>query len=485
MNFTEENIQALFGNEAAENESLDRLRSYFVKNDIFDRVTSETPLRILVGHKGIGKSALFRVAFAEDRENERLPIFVRPDDVITIANRDADFLEQIRDWKQGLLRIIGEKSFEQFGLDAPEGVSSALQKAANIVQFIVDTLSRAKNEINLDASKASAFQSLLEKKKIVVYIDDLDRGWEGHKGDIKRLSALLNAVRDLSTDHQGLRFRLALRSDVYHLVRTSDESTDKIEGSVIFQSWTNFEIFVLLVKRICAFKGEDLPTEKAKTISQEALSSMVNEVFVSVFTGRGHWNNTPIYRVLLSLIRKRPRDLIKLCTAAAREAANSKAQRIETKHLEAVFQSYSQGRIQDCVNEFKSELPEIQRLLLGMKPASKKKTTLEAFSYSSGELNSKIQNICQSGSFRFADGKLATLHDLGYFLFKINFIHARKEIEDGTIQRIDFEENKFLANKFFDFGYTWEVHAAFRWALQPDSVFSILDNLSTPIDISK
>ena len=57
---------------------------------------------------------------------------------------------------------------------------------------------------------------------------------------------MLNAVRDLISENPLMRFRISLRSDVYYLVRTSDESTDKIEGSVIWQSWTNHEILVLL-----------------------------------------------------------------------------------------------------------------------------------------------------------------------------------------------------------------------------------------------
>ena len=70
--------------------------------------------------------------------------------------------------------------------------------------------------------------SLFEEKQITIYLDDLDRGWENTKNDVKNLSAMLNAVRDLSRDIRNLKFRIALRSDVYYAVRTSDETTDKI-----------------------------------------------------------------------------------------------------------------------------------------------------------------------------------------------------------------------------------------------------------------
>ena len=60
--FDDETIQRLFGHEAAENEDATRLRQYYFKSQIYDRITSKLPLRILVGHKGIGKSALVTVA---------------------------------------------------------------------------------------------------------------------------------------------------------------------------------------------------------------------------------------------------------------------------------------------------------------------------------------------------------------------------------------------------------------------------------------
>jgi hypothetical protein len=51
-------------------------------------------------------------------------------------------------------------------------------------------------------------------------------------------------------------------------------------------------------------------------------------------------------------------------------------------------------------------------------------------------------------------------------------------LEDGTIDRKYFEENRYLSSTFVDFGYNWEVHPAFRWALQPDDIMTIFKNLT-------
>ena len=183
-----------------------------------------------------------------------------------------------------------------------------------------------------------------------------------------------------------------------------------------------------------------------------------------------------MYRVLMSLIRKRPRDLVKLLTLAARQANLISSEVITTKSLEDIFEEYSQGRLQDTINEYRSELPDIERLILGMKPSKKQKQTSENYVYSTDRLLKKIKDIQSQGVFKWANGKIADTNDLAGFLYKINFITARKRTNAG-IDRKYFEENRYLSNKFVDFGYDWEVHPAYRWALQPDNLNNIWESL--------
>ncbi|MDP0897013.1 hypothetical protein, partial [Klebsiella pneumoniae] len=72
---------------------------------------------------------------------------------------------------------------------------------------------------------------------------------------------------------------------------------------------------------------------------------------------------------LMSFIRKRPRDLVKLLTLAASQAQDDESPIINTKHLQAILDEYSQGRLKDTINEFVSELPDVERLIMGMKPS--------------------------------------------------------------------------------------------------------------------
>jgi hypothetical protein len=472
--FTEEEIRKLFGSEAAEDEYPQRLKEYFFKAPIYEQIISDIPLRIVVGHKGIGKSALFKIAMIEDANDDKLSILIKPDDISNLNLDNPDFLALIRDWKLGLIEIIVTKVLSSFSSDTSDLKSWILAYGGKIIDMLKDFVS-TNIGIKLDPAKQAIVNSFLKNNKIYIYIDDLDRGWQGTKNDIRRISALLNSVRDLSNETPSLYFRIGLRSDVYYLVRTSDESTDKIEGSVIWLKWSNHEIFCMLVKRIEAFFGRSIGETELSKKKQDELSIYLRPIFTNRFEGKGHWDKAPTHRVMMSLIRKRPRDLVKLCTLAARHARESGNKIITTTDFESIFEEYSQGRLQDTINEFSSELSTIEKLLLNMRQTRKEKEQRIENKFSTDQLLKKIDNL-NPQSFVFANNKRGDNKSIAAFLYKINFITARKDSSEGIIRKF-FEENRYISSSFVDFGFEWEIHPAYRWALQPDDINSLFDKI--------
>jgi hypothetical protein len=481
VEFTETNIQRLFGHEAAEDEDAKRLQEYYFKSSVYDRIVTDLPFRILVGHKGIGKSALLKIAILEDATKNVISVLIKPNDITDLGVDTSDFLHTIRNWHEGLFEIITEKVLDFLGI--PQRIRQLPVKNfhGSIIEYINEILINI-NTIEYPSENKKSILQFLESPKITVYIDDLDRGWQGQKEDVTRISALLNAVRDISNENKSVYFRIALRSDVYYLVRTSDESTDKIEGSVVWHTWTNHEIFVLLIKRIETFFGRTIDENQLLSQHQSQLSRYLSPIAESTFRDKGIWENVPIHQIMMSLIRKRPRDLVKLCTLTAHNAHKRKANIIQTVDFKAIFEEYSQGRIQDTINEYRSELPDIERLLMNMKPNKKERTAREGYSYRTDALLAKLASIMQQGNFVFSNKNIADRKDLAAFLYKINFLTARKEGTDGKIIRKYFEENRYLSSQFVDFGFDWEVHPAYRWALQPADINDYFPKLSADDD---
>ncbi|HEV7415776.1 MAG TPA: hypothetical protein VGN98_06445, partial [Tianweitania sediminis] len=225
--FDDVTIERIFGADDAENEDASRFKEYFYRNRAYESLIADLSSRILVGHKGVGKSALLRRAFLEDQEAKHPSIWIRPNDIAEVrsaAASQSDFILRIEEWKKGILLDIIEVYFgEVYGRDSKSVLDEIrTSKTRDLIKLI---------ERALDDNS--------ETKTINIYIDDIDRGWSASQNDIRNISALLNAIRDIGGYSSRIRFRIGLRSDVYFLVRTSDESTDKIERNVIWLRWTN------------------------------------------------------------------------------------------------------------------------------------------------------------------------------------------------------------------------------------------------------
>jgi hypothetical protein len=421
---------------------------------------------------------MFKIAQYEDDINNILSVFIRPDDISDLTSDTEDFLRTIRIWKDGLKRIILKKILINLGIketDQSNVLDRIIRISGELIDIIFDTIKS--KTISLDPAKEKLRAACFNNRKINVYIDDLDRGWKGRQADINTISALLNAVRDLSNENPSIHFKIALCSDVYYLYRTSDESTDKVAGSVVWLTWSNHEILSLLVKRIETYFGRKADEDVLFTMDQQKLAEYLHVLMEPRFRGGGHWDNAPIHQVLMSLIRRRPRDLVKLCTLAAQNAQMRGAKLIGTEDWEDAFPSYSSDRLLDTEIEYKSELPDIRRLMLGMKPSVKKKKAKDSYQFTSEQLINKINSICQRGGFRFANNKNATEQQLAHFLYKINFLTGRRSNNKGIIVRKYFEEHNYLIQGDVDFGFSWEVHPAYRWALQPSDPQDIFERL--------
>ncbi|MDP3466978.1 MAG: hypothetical protein Q8S11_01510 [Daejeonella sp.] len=177
-------------------------------------------------------------------------------------------------------------------------------------------------------------------------------------------------------------------------------------------------------------------------------------------------------------IRNRPRDLVKLCTKAAEEAYRTKSTTISTEHIEAILPAYSKSIMEDTIGEYISELPAISKLLYGMRPTKKERTTEDGYRYTTTELHSKLHQIMINNTFNFASASPVDPKSLKDFLYKINFITARKTLPDGAIIRSSYEENQKLSLAYMNEGYEWEVHLAYRWELQADSLDDIFNKIS-------
>lgn len=480
VTFSDQQIREIFGSEDAENEAEERFREYFVKNRAYENLRADLPLRILVGHKGVGKSALLRYSHAEDKRAGVLSIFLKPDDLSELlkVGPDADINTLIDAWKSGIKRAVADKAVEDFTEGAIDSVDQNIITfgARKLSAIIRDALGHHKPEI-LDTIQTSIYDSFLNNNRVNIYIDDIDRGWSARPQDIVNISALINALKDISSRDPNVQCRIGIRTDVYFLVRTSDESTDKIEQDVIRLFWSNDEILRLMAFRIATYFKLPYNKDSIASFRQKDISTQIlSQVMEPRFQGRGKWSNEMVHRVIMSLCRARPRDLVKLLHGAARKAAARGADKITTFDFIQSFESYSEERLQDLFNEFSSEVPNLDKFIMQFRPTKNQKTAKENYHYTNDKIITKIKAAKAASPILFKSGRVVTDKAILTFLYKIDFIIARFDDETGIKWRY-YDQGRFLAHEATDFGNSWEVHPAYRWALQPNDVNAVIDTV--------
>ena len=502
--FKKENRLKLFGHEDAGKEKNDRLQSYYYKTQQYEDILSDINLQIIVGEKGTGKSALLKIAYIESVSNKITPVWIRLDDLSELYHTiltSSDLYELKSIWKKSISKLVAMKLAAEIHCTAGEDYERALSWAYSYGyasrDFISDLFNRLKpihekyiSSITTyeDGGERGVFERMMKNNTVRIFMDDFDLNWKGNSNDILKIKSLLLALSDLCSDIDGLSVRIALRTDVYEMIR-NEEFSDKFESSIIKCQWNNNEIISVLCKRICAYFKLDSTSFDNASSTKNNYIQYLNYVFEERFSHYTRcWNDAPIYRVIFSLIRRKPRDMVKLCLSVSEQAYSQKLNKINDTCFLNILESYSQERLKDLVNEYRNQLPSIQSLLIKMAPTKEeaKNKSSQRYVYTTDQLINKIKNIQSNLNIKIYQAEFQQLMparplEIAHFLYKIGFITGRSQSSSSVkISRVYYNESPYLLMPTTsDGGYAWEIHPAYRGAL----AMSNNDSWETTLDV--
>lgn len=262
--FKKENRLKLFGHEDAGKEKAERLTSYYYKTTQYEDISSDIDLQIITGEKGTGKSALLKMSFIETQENDYFAIWVRLDDLSELYSdilKEEDLYTLKTLWKKSISKLVVMKLASSSGFSYGEDYERAIQWAYTQGYTNRDFISRTvkmlkpiyEKYITLETESSTGERGVMERmiknQKICLFFDDFDLDWKGNSKDTIKIKSLLLSLSDMTSDMEGLSARIALRTDVYLMIR-NEEFSDKFESSIIQCRWNNKEIIRALAKRI-------------------------------------------------------------------------------------------------------------------------------------------------------------------------------------------------------------------------------------------
>lgn len=396
------------GDPAAENE-VTKLSEYYVETDEFHKVLAGE-VRLVVGRKGSGKTALFFRTRDILRENRQLIVLdLKPEGHQLKRFRDL-VLDRLSEavqehattafWEYVLLLEVCYKVLEKdrrrhvsdHTLYEPYQQLSAIylrdQLTGGDADFsermlrLVHRLSEEFSDKIATAGKtylsAQEVTQLIFKHEIpelrdhlVVYLsrkdgvvilfDNIDKGWPTHgitNTDIIILRGLLEASRKLErlfqTKSVAFSFSVFLRNDVYEFLVS--ESSDRGKESRVSLDWTDSDLLREVLRRRLIYNG--VP-------STETFEEAWRGISVSHIQGE----DTAEFLITRSLMR--PRNFLRLINYCKSNAVNLGHMKFTSEDIEKAAATFSADIVNEIGLEIRDVFPaaeEIPYYFIGVKP---------------------------------------------------------------------------------------------------------------------
>ena len=471
-----------FGASAAENEFRELAR-YYLETDQFQRAL-RGEVRLVVGRKGSGKTAIFaQVRDRTRRERRNVVLDLRPDGYQLLKFKEtvlkylgSGALEHTVTafWEYLLLLEICHKLlekdrssyFKDRRLTEPYGELASLYESDRYVSEgdFSERLSRLLQHISeeyqskygLDTNRSLTQENITEllyrhdvaklrdevskyltyKKSLCLLFDNLDKGWPTHglgSADIAMLRGLLEATRKIERQFQRRYIPCStlvfLRNDVYELLVSETPDRGK-EGRVAID-WSDPDMLRELIRQRLLYN--DLP--------DRPFEDLWHRICIS------HLEGEESSQFLIDRSLMRPRALIDLANHCRGFAVNLGHTRIEAEDIEKGLQAYSSDLVVDISYEIRDVLPEAEDVLYAFidEPQTLPATQIVGLLTSCGLASDMIPRIIELLLWYGVLGVRRTDGSITY-IYSVNY---EMPILRGIIRKLEGEGLVYVVNPAF------------------------------------
>lgn len=358
-----------WGEDSAE---LDKnLLSYFIDSPEL-KILSKKRKNLIVGRKGTGKSAIRKKLAEMLRDSMNIEIMPNKNVMESICNDrniqnnfDNEIFFQYA-WLTYLYDKIFEKIDESYQVEKSKEnhdfIKKYIETRHRYNNSLVEAITNIIKSIEIESGRISDLGLTIEKElikitscdimensiksivkdeqEIVIFIDDLDLGWDNSSISNNLLLGLLYATSHIHTLSRNIHTFIFIRDDMYKILMSMTQHSDKYRD-VSYIKWDMPRLEKLLIERIVFnYKDNEL--------------DVPGNPFIEVFEECIGKTNTMKWMYERTL--NRPRELLQLCRMYTESLESSKPNAEAMKEVEEL---YSQWKLQDLCNEFKNKYPEL------------------------------------------------------------------------------------------------------------------------------
>lgn len=453
----------LWGNEAADDESAERLNSYFVMQPVFESFfDSQEPFLVARARKGLGKSALLReCSFRAEQSTSNLVISIKGGDLV--AQKKVEVLspiEHIHDWQQRICAVINRSLGSQIGaafsddkMALVEAAELAGLKNRNLVGGLLD---RVKGKLGIQSAQIKDDKALLgrvienEDKVVWLILDDIDATFEGGRDEIRRLSTFFSACRELAANFKGVIIRASIRTDVWTSIERTDEALDKADQYVRDIKWSRAETKKILAERVSSYLRLERGVHESE-VTKLSDAKLFMLVFKNTFPDQIH-----VWSV------GRPRWAAQLGRMAGAVAVRTRSTKITDGHIRDILFDYGKYRLNDIAREHKLQCGQIEMIANSFSKGLAALSTDELLVHIRTKVVPNMQ-ISIEGREKPSETEIAR------FLFKIGFIVGHQLSAKATAQEyfsFDQKPDLLVNEANLDDGLIWRIQAAYHAVLR-------------------
>jgi hypothetical protein len=186
---------------------------------------------------------------------------------------------------------------------------------------------------------------LLEKNKVQVFIDELDRGWDASEDAKAFVSGLFQAAITLNELSNNLTIFVSLRQELYDSIPALYDDTQKYRDVIETIRWDEPSLQRLICNRI---------RHSVKDISKDFNDEMA---WNNVFSETLQYRQTRSFNYIVDRTLYRPREIIQFCTMIVEYNGRDGVFPIDYATLSKAELEYSEDRAKDIASEYRFQYP--------------------------------------------------------------------------------------------------------------------------------
>jgi hypothetical protein len=374
-----------FGAPAAERDIAQGLKDYFVESEAYNRVKTGQKT-IVLGNRGAGKSAIFKIMAERERASGSLVIELSPEDYSYEILTGSMIPEDRGRWaKQGayssawkyLIYVLVMKGLADSGPKLKTGAAGQIYEylrdnhrgeAQNPIALLISYLKRIEG-FKIGSYEAAmktreltrlykleeiqqllpALKELCERRKVVVLIDELDRGWDASEDAKAFVAGLFQASVSINELTPRLKVYVSLRRELYDSIPSLYDDAQKYRDIIEIIGWNESTLLSLVAKRI---------RYSVPALANVDDAGCWHRVFVETLDYRR--NKSFNYMVDRTLYR--PREIVQFCTDALTHARDAGLLPIDYNVISVAEMAYSEARTKDIAAEYRFQYPGLLSL---------------------------------------------------------------------------------------------------------------------------